>query len=810
MHKTRLPSLFLSLWLVLFTTPAMANAGNVAAFDKTIESAKAAMMADPQNALAKVEKALAQSDKLIGDRKDIARATALWLKIEANIGLNRLDAAEALLDEAISLATKAAPDSKLHGDLMRSKGAIAGFTGKASDALRHYLEAHRIFRLAGEKRSQAIALQDIGQIYWEAGDYERMLSYYDDAQEIYDDDPGFALTTNNNRGEAFRTLGRREEAERAYLAALSNARKMGSPMLETRILSNLALVQVEMGKLQAAIKNAALAEQKGANPEARDWLPFVHGVKASIAAKQGNDMTAASELVRLFAGVDFAQTDPTYKEFHKLGSEVYARLGQSDLAFRHLQAFQRLDSEARNLTASASSQLLAARFDSANQKTRIAQLKQGQLERDIRIERQKSTLVTALLIAALAIIVIAGIALMLIGKSRNRVRETNNVLTDVNAKLEFALKAKTDFLAMTSHEIRTPLNGIMGMTQVILADDNVDQSVRERMQLVLGAGQTMQSLVDDLLDVSKMENGGITIAKNWCDLRAILSDGVQLWQDEAGKKGLQLDLVDEGLPPSLFTDGGRVRQVVFNLLANAIKFTSEGRVRIQARSLDGENVEIVVEDSGIGIPPDQLDKIFEPFHQVDSAMSRQHGGAGLGLSICSNIVKELGGHMGVTSTVGAGSRFWFKLPVKDPDMSPAFGGHEVQQGPRILVVDGNALRLAKLKAVLEPHASAIVGSSSREEATTLLMAGIADLLIADTAIVAADAEPTKALGQLIAAAKANSIGTLLLLSPDASISAEVASALDPDEMFEKPIKASMLVEAVIGAERNRSFQSAAA
>ncbi len=182
------------------------------------------MMADPAAALRQSEIALARTDKFSGSEQKIARATALWLKIEANIGLNRLDAAQQGLAEAIGLVRAAAPETKLHGDLIRSQGAVAGIVGKASEALTSYLEAHRIFRKAGEKRSEAMALQDIGQIYWEAGDYERMLSYVDQAQEIYNDDPSIALSANNNRGEAYRALRRWADAEKAFGAALANAR----------------------------------------------------------------------------------------------------------------------------------------------------------------------------------------------------------------------------------------------------------------------------------------------------------------------------------------------------------------------------------------------------------------------------------------------------------------------------------------------------------------------------------------------------------------------------------------------------------
>jgi signal transduction histidine kinase len=812
MRFVTLAACLVSLWLGLLADPiSAANGGGRAAFDKAIASAKTAMMADPQDALKKTDAALKQADSLVGNDRNLARATALWLKIEANIFLNRLDVAQVHLDEALALAKIYAANSKLHGDLVRSKGAIAALSGETPQALRDYLEAHRIFRAANEKRSQAIALQDIGQIYWEAGDYGRMLAYYDDAQEIYNEDPAFALGSNNNRGEAYRIMGRGADAERAYTAALANARAMQSPLLETRILSNLALVQAELGKLKQAARNADQAEKLGANPEARDWLPFVYGVKAAIAVRQGEDTRAATLLNQLFSGQDFAKTDLVYKEFHKLAADVFTRLKQPDLGLAHMQAFYRLDSEARDLTASASSQLLAAQFDSANQKVRISELKQGQLERDVKIARQRGTLATALLVAAFAFLIVVSIALFSIRKSRNEVRDANEVLTDVNEKLESALKAKTDFLAMTSHEIRTPLNGIMGMTQVILADERTDQETRERVKLVLGAGQTMQALVDDLLDVAKMQTGEIGVHKEPCNLREILSDCANLWRAEASAKGLDISLNSDDLPSMVFTDGGRVRQIIFNLLANAIKFTPQGSVSLSATG-QGENIVITVEDSGIGIAGDQLALIFEPFHQVDNAMSRNFGGAGLGLSICRNIMTALGGTISVDSVVGRGTRFTLTLPscTDARTGSPEAPDKIEKQGSRAVILDSNELRLSTLKALVGGHVDDSIGVKTFDEAWTWLETTQVSLIIVEAATPVSESGRLSALSKLIAHAKVKDIAVILLLMPDDEVSLGAAQALEPSVLLQKPIKASALVDAIDRVMATRPFQSVAA
>ena len=775
-----------------------------AAFEQAIQQAKSAMVADPQIALGKSDVALQRVAALAPGEAEIARATALWLKSEANISLNRLPEAEELLTIALPLAERHARNTKLHGDLMRARGATAQLRGKVQDALRDYLAAHQIFRAAGEQRSQAITLQDIGQLYWEAGDYQRMLRYYEQAQELYDDDPGFSMTTHNNRGEALRKLGRAAEAEQEFTVALGNARALGASLLEMRMLSNIALVQSEQGKFAEAQRNAERALRLSAAAEAADWRPFVYGTLAKIAAERGDERQAASLLQRAFAGVDLSTTDSVYREFHELAADLYGRLGRTDQALAHLRAFQRLDSEARDLTATIGSQLLAARFDFANQNLRISQLKQGQLERDVQIERQRvnfrTTLFTALAIAGAIVLALVTFAFFSIRRSRNEVRATNTVLTEVNFQLEKALKAKTDFLAMTSHEIRTPLNGILGMTQVMLASPRLAGEEREQMQLVYGAGQTMRALVDDILDVAKMETGEVSVELAPTRLNPILEDAIALWRGEAGNKGLALEADLADVPVLVETDGGKVRQIVFNLLSNAIKFTGEGSVRLTASSdRAAETLRLVVEDTGIGIPEAEQAQVFEAFHQVDSAMTRKFSGTGLGLAICRNLATALGGTIVLESELGKGSRFIVTLPLREVD--PAS-----QQRPatladvRLGVLEANEMKRGMIKGLVEPHVRSAIDTAHGAAALEQLAAGVVDHLLIDAASVGTAGQGRLgALAQIVARANEEGVSTTVLLAPDEELSMEAVAALGPTSLLLKPVKGGALIRALRGA-----------
>ncbi|RZI61348.1 MAG: tetratricopeptide repeat protein [Zymomonas sp.] len=242
----------LLLLLALVPPPAAAQPApsgavtdqRLARFEGAVAEAKTAMMGDPEQALLKSEQAIARARELApSSQAEVAMATAEWLKGESFMFLNQPDKAVPVITSALARVERHAPRSKLHGDLMRSRGAMAAVKGKAVEAMADYQRAHDIFRDASEARSQAIALQDIGQIYSEAGDYPRTLEYYSQAAELYDAEPAFRLTTHNNRAEVLRKLKRFGEAEADFQVALKSARELESPLLEVRILSNLAASQ---------------------------------------------------------------------------------------------------------------------------------------------------------------------------------------------------------------------------------------------------------------------------------------------------------------------------------------------------------------------------------------------------------------------------------------------------------------------------------------------------------------------------------------------------------------------------------------
>jgi anti-sigma regulatory factor (Ser/Thr protein kinase) len=302
------------------------------------------------------------------------------------------------------------------------------------------------------------------------------------------------------------------------------------------------------------------------------------------------------------------------------------------------------------------------------------------------------------------------------------------------------LAAKTEFLATTSHEIRTPLNGILGMTQVMLADARLAPDTRDRIGVVHAAGTTMRALVDDILDVSKMETGNLTIERVPFDLCTTLSDAARMWREQAAAKGLRFTLDVCDCPAQIEGDAARVRQVVFNLLANAVKFTERGEVALHAGQA-GDRYRLTVTDTGIGIDPAQQDKIFESFRQADAGTTRRFGGTGLGLSICRSLARAMGGDVTVASTMGEGSAFTVDLPLLKATVQEAVPSSAGPAGSAaIVVVDANPISRATLQTLV-----------ARRGATADAVASLADapsiapgtLLLVDQNALEAEQERAK-------------------------------------------------------------------
>ncbi len=722
--------------------------------------------------------------------------TALWLRAELQLRTDQVDAAKASLEEAQRTVARIGPPVRLKGDLLVVLGNLYMMRDQAAEALAAFQNAYRIFEQLHEVRSQALALQSIGSLYVLARDERRAERYFRQASLLYGGDDILSLTLHNSRGNVLLVLERYREAATEYTAAIALARKLGKPMLEVRVLDNLARSQVESGNLDSAKVTLARAFSLANGSDASGLRRLLNATAARVANDEGNTGRAAALIRETFKGMDLATTTQPYRTPHLYAYLIYRRLGDDRLALRHLEALKRLNEEGAKVATTNSAALMAARFDYANQELTIQRLKTEQLRKAAQFQR---VLFLSLGAATLIVIVLLSVGLFTIRRSRNQVRAANAVLAGTNAALEKALQAKTEFLATTSHEIRTPLNGILGMTQVMLADRALAAELRERLEVVQGAGLTMRALVDDILDVAKMESGNLTIDPVPMDFRTMASEVVRLWSEPAAAKGLHFVSDLDGAPEWIVSDPSRLRQLLFNLLSNAMKFTADGEIGLRAgvhAAADGaERLQIGVFDTGIGIPADKLDEIFESFRQADSSTTRQYGGTGLGLTICRNLAQALGGAILVSSTPGAGSLFTLDLPLvraAAPDRSA-----EARAGEGgVLIVERNPITRAMLRAVFEKAVSRLHFAADPAEALQLLeLEQFAALIIDEAALATATGELLETIATLCRA-QPRIHATLLVANGNAVRAAQFMDA-GITQVIEKPIAGGELLETAV-------------
>ena len=382
--------------------------------------------------------------------------------------------------------------------------------------------------------------------------------------------------------------------------------------------------------------------------------------------------------------------------------------------------------------------------------------------------------------------------------------KTNEELEGARDEALSSSKAKSEFLARMSHEIRTPMNGVLGMTE-LLRNTTLDQKQERFARTIYESAESLLHIINDILDISKIEAGKVELDIAPFNLRSMVEECLDLLADTAHRKNLELVGI---IPPDTHTlvegDALRLRQILVNLLGNSVKFTERGEIIVRVSELrnDADTVEyrFDVEDTGIGIKPENLEKIFEPFSQEDGSTTRRYGGTGLGLSICRQLLELMGGEIGADSTPGHGCTFWFTVQLTKDVTAPQQMQQEILCGKQILIVDDNATNRETLRHQLESWDMLVEEACSGPEALGLLSSHARndvffDLILLDMNMPEMDGvQLAKVIRE---SAWGNGLPLLMLSSVSGADASEDRIVAGIDAWLTKPVRQTRLYEALV-------------
>lgn len=682
-----------------------------------------------------------------------ARVWLLTLRGHAHWRLSQLDEALLDLESAWSLFSQVRQNPQqedtLAGEILATRAHTLNYLGRFADAQAMAEEALAHLERAGERKREAFALSAIGEARRRLGNTTGSMEAYQrailrsegidasaeaagynglglllsDAGKFAESDHPFRQAhrlwkQDDNRVGVNSSLcnlaiagtrsGRMEEGLGYAREAVAGFRQLQMPMQlgQTMAIYARGLYESKRFAEALAVCDEAVAVLQAAG--AKVYLLTSLQVRSMTRHALGDLPGALSDLEEGYAkAVQFGERGKQLAIAREL-SDLHKSAQDPAAALKYLEIAFRLSNEERNERASARLAELEKQYQSERQQKEIAQLKQRETEQSLELQSrvEKQRLLRIGFVAALAAAAVMLMIFLRLRRAHALLAVTNEKLAHSQAEALAANRAKGDFLATMSHEIRTPMNGVLGMSQ-LLAGTQLTKEQEEYVKTIRASGDVLLTLINDILDFSKIEAGKLELEQTPFDLVELLEQAVGIVAPRAEAKNLEVVLVAPmNTPRAVRGDANRLKQVIINLVGNAVKFTERGEVVITVWPGDvveqSQDLRFEVKDTGIGISATAAQKLFQPFTQADSSTTRRYGGTGLGLAICRQLITLMGGEIGVESQEGHGSTFWFtlRLPL-EASHAPSPTATPGLQGRRALIVEDHATTAAALRRRLE-------------------------------------------------------------------------------------------------------------
>ncbi|MCP4213636.1 MAG: tetratricopeptide repeat protein [bacterium] len=667
-------------------------------------------------------------------------------------------------------------------------GVIHDHQGNYSQALEFHFKSLKIREEMGDKKGMADSYNNIGSIHKNQGDYSQALKCNFKSLKIWEelDNKKMMVGSYNNIGLIHSRQGNYHKALEYYYKSLKRREEMGDKKGITDSYNNIGVVHDNQGNYSKALeyhfKSLRIREEIGD----KGGMAYSYNNIGSILSKQGNygqaleyhfkSLRIREEMGDKGGSADsYTDIGETYRDIGKLkhsveylekGLEAAKKIGARDdeknsyyqLAktyaelknFEKAHQFQTLYIELfKELFAKEKEKDIArmqARYDYEKKEKENQLLKKDKQLQFLNLERIRNMRNFYLAVSVLMLI------LFLILYSRFRFRKKANAVIQLEKeKAEKANHAKSEFLANMSHEIRTPMNAILGLTE-IMGLEVTDNKHKGYLDSVAAAGKTLLGLINDILDLSRIEAGKLELNLESVNPASVLKEIQLIFALKVKEKGLDFFVEsDSNLPDALMLDGLRIRQVLFNLLGNAVKFTHTGHVTLSAQcanlrehsKADPQTVGIVfsIRDTGIGIPQSQQERIFDAFQQMEGQKTAQYGGTGLGLGITQRLTQLMGGTIRVESETGKGSTFYVKLEnveVASPGNRQSESTADIRpieavrfDKARILVADDVPMNRKLINEYLSSLDFEIIEATDGDEAFRLICQYKPNLLLLD-------------------------------------------------------------------------------